>query len=97
MTICYTASYQIPVFVSILPRSLQKIAPEKNHELHSNELAKGYTLIPMPVLIDKYRRAEFQIKQDSTVKTGFALDSCLNYSLPNFGSILPISLQKNRL
>ena len=54
MAICYTASYQMPVFVSILPISLQKIAPEKNHELHSNELAKGYTLIPSTIFTGEY-------------------------------------------
>ena len=41
------------LFCSILPISLQPIAYEKIHALHSNELAKGYTLIPITIIIDK--------------------------------------------
>ena len=40
-------------FCSILPISLQPIAYEKIHAQHSNELAKGYTLIPITIFIDK--------------------------------------------
>ena len=36
-----------PIFANILPISLQQIAFEKNHAMQSNELAKGYTLIPV--------------------------------------------------
>ena len=43
-----------PIFCSILPISLQPIAYEKIHALHSNELAKGYTFISITIFIDKY-------------------------------------------
>ena len=42
------------MFGSILPISLQQIEYEKNHAVHSNELAKSYTMKPMTIYIDKY-------------------------------------------
>ena len=42
------------MFGSILPISLQQIEYEKNYAVHSNELAKSYTMKPMTIYIDKY-------------------------------------------
>ena len=42
------------MFGSILPISIQQIEYEKNHAVHSNELAKSYTMKPMTIYIDKY-------------------------------------------
>ena len=53
----YTVSIQVPIFVSILPISLQQIASEKIYTVHSNELANGYTLMSLTIFIDKYWRA----------------------------------------
>ena len=50
----YRVSIQVPIFGSILPRSLQQIASEKIYTVHSNELAEGYTLISVTIFIDKY-------------------------------------------
>ena len=50
----YTMSIQVPIFLCIFPRSLQPIGYEKIYAVRSNELAKGYTLIPMTIFIDKY-------------------------------------------
>ena len=52
----------LPIFASVLPISLQQIASEKNHAVQSNELAKGYTLIPMTILIEKYWRATHTLR-----------------------------------
>ena len=38
-----------PFFHSILPISLQKIAHVKKYVVQSNELAEGYTLIPVTI------------------------------------------------
>ena len=50
----------MPIFDSILPISLQPIASEKTHEVHSNELTEGYTLIPMTIFIDNYLRGDIE-------------------------------------
>ena len=47
-------------FRSILPISLQQIEWEKIYALHSNELDKGYTLIPVSFFIDQYRGKQFK-------------------------------------
>ena len=40
---------------SILLISLQLIEYEKIHVVHSNELAKGYIMIPVSFFMDQYR------------------------------------------
>ena len=46
------------IFCSILAISLQPIAYEKIHALHSNELSEGYTFISITIFIDKYLRRD---------------------------------------
>ena len=48
----YSVSSQVLMFGSILPISLQQIEYEKLHAVHSNELAKSYTMTPISIFID---------------------------------------------
>ena len=58
-------------FRSILPISLQQIEYEKIQAVHSNELAQGYTLIPVSVYIDQYRGKHFKTPRFFTIFPGF--------------------------
>ena len=60
-------------FRSILPISLQQIKYEKIHAVHSNELAQGYTLIPVSFFIDQYRGKHFKTPRFFTNFPEFAL------------------------
>ena len=57
----FSLSSQVLMFGSILPISLQQIEYEKIHAVHSNELAKSYTMKPISIFIDtlKYDLWEF--------------------------------------
>ena len=57
----YSLSSQVLMFGSILSISLQLIEYEKIHAVHSNELAKSYTMKPISIFIDqlKYDLWEF--------------------------------------
>ena len=52
--VCKTLQHTQGRIDSILPISLQQIAYKKIYAVHSNELAEGYTLIPVTIFIDKY-------------------------------------------
>ena len=75
------------MFGSILPISLQQIEYEKNYVVHSNELAKSYTMKPMTIYIDKYLGGDI-VKL--VVFPLLAYRACSSM----FGSILQISLQQ---